>query len=297
MDVSDLLSNWIVSDLRLLTLLEHWGPYLQMRGATLQTLDALDMQNQWFARTPCIAVCSCLYPDGACHQEFTRLLTCYRRTSHDHSQAQHYFQTILAESLQAQMPDSTIVIISRQDDPIIPGQTTCVTGRLRPLLGYAPKKSSLGEGALRELFHEGGLHVRVTMNGPLHGGEFRDSSGFIDLTALAVAAWKKHISCVFVGEWDGSLSASVARGLEYLVTDLYGGRIPRSPPPPRRQLAEAVRAMNGHVGPYSSYYEYASEVWLEKALRAKASKGTYTNDYAMKVGINAACMWFFSRPV
>ena len=311
--VSDLLSNWIVTDVDLLMLDRHNGPYLREHGAQLQELDALQAWREPFAERECIVIFACLYPGGAMFGEFSRLLKIYHMAQ-DNSNIQHYFQAIVLESLQAQMPGSTIISISRQGDPLIPVQSTTVTGRMRPVLGYAPKRSSRGPGELQELHQARDLHVRVTMQGPLQCSQFADhNDSFLDLHDLVFSAWERDITTLFVGEWDGSLSAGLARFLVYRASTR---RIARTMPNDfifhGRPLGkggkekgkdkgkgpqEPLRAFKGYVGPYSGYLEYASDKWCERALQYLAANGHFINNHDMMIGVNAAMMWFNARPM
>lgn len=228
--------------------------------------------------------------------EFSRLMKCYNMAPDgSNSNIQHHFQAVAMESLQAQMPRSTIIAISRQGDPLIAGQSTTVTGRMRPVLGYAPKRSSRGPGDLRELACARDLHVRVTTQGPLKGSDFIDNNdNFLDVHELVFSAWERDIPTIFVGEWDGSLSAGVAHGLIHWASTHR--RIPRSLGPVDGH-EEPLRAFKGYVGPYSGYLDHASEKWCEKALRDVAAGAGVINNHDTMVGINAAVMWFHARPM
>ena len=323
---SDMLSNWRVTDINLEMLSAHNGPYLQRHGAELQELDALQVWREPFAQSACVVICAMLYPSGDLVQEFGRLLKAYNKRD----SMQPRFQSIVVESLQAQMPHSTIVSISRQTDPLIPGQSFAVVGRMRPVLGYVPKRSSRGPGELQELWYNEDFHVRVTMQGPLQGSHFLDhSDNFFDLQELVFEAWQQDILTVFVGEWDGSLSASIARGLAHRVP---AHRIARTMPNEfifhGRPLGkggkgkgkdkdrgdipgEPWRAFKGYVGPYSGFLGYASDKWCESALRHLATHLAaqqqyvadmtwhehFVNNHDMMSGVNAAVMWYFARPV
>ena len=315
--VSGLLSNWIITDVDLAMLNAHNGPYLKELGAELQELDALQAWKEPFAQSECIVILACLYPAGDMFKEFSRLLRVYNVAS-ENSNIQHHFQAVVMESLEAQMPRSTIIAISRQGDPLIPGQSNTVTCRMRPVLGYAPKRSSRGPGELHELFNARDLHVRMSMQGPLQGQQFVDHSDrFLELHDFVFSAWERDILTIFVGEWDGSLSAGLARALvcrasthRHISSTMPNGFVLHGPSPSKGKggwakgkgkgkgdCEEPLRAFKGYVGPYSGYLEYASEVWCEKMLRHLAAHQHLINNHDMMVGINAAVMWFFARPM
>ena len=323
---SGTLSNWKVTDINLEMLRAHSGPYLQRHGAELQELDALQVWREPFAQNACVVILSMLYPSGDLVKEFSRLLKAYKPGQSDVMQPR--FQSIVVESLQAQMPHSTIVAISRQMGPLMPGQSFAVVGRMRPVLGYVPKKSSCGPGELQELWYNEDFHVRVTMKGPLQGSDFLDhSDNFFDLQELVFEAWQRDILTVFIGEWDGSLSASIARGLAYRVPAhriartmpnefIFHGRLPgkggkgKGKDKDRGDIpGEPWRAFRGYVGPYSGFLNYASDKWCESALRSLSTHHEqqdvadmtwhehFVNNHDMLSGVNAAVMWYFARPV
>ena len=126
------------------------------------------------------------------------------------------------------------------------------------------------------------MHAAVVANGPLRAAALSMAmiDDKIDLVKLCVDAASQDLDVLFLGEWDGELSATCAKVVTKPKQPRIG--IPLAP-------STVVKRRWGKEGfTYEEFIDYAE---LEFARHLSCRPVMPTKPYIWKIGLNSAFMW------
>jgi hypothetical protein len=198
----------------------------------------------------------------------------------------HMLASLLVDLLPEQCPNAVTIVIQRIGERFCTGAgergSVIMTG-LQEISGFSPKACNHD---CTKPFHalQGGsaLHAAVVANGPLRAAALSMvmADDKIDLVKLCVDAASQDLDVLFLGEWDGELSATCAKAVTKPKQPRIG--IPLAP-------STVVKRRWGKEGfTYEEFIDYAE---LEFARHLSCRPVMPTKPYIWKIGLNSAFMW------
>ena len=302
-EVVQQLSLWEASDLRTEVMQRHFGPTLQQMGVQVRERDLFQLfQDGDLARRPAIVIIACLCPTKELRSELDNLLYTYLRRRVDAAERRIVYDAITYEAAVGQLPQATVVSISRRSDCLRATSTPSTVLSMKRIIGYTPVECHHGpDEALRPLNDAHELVARINTTGPCNPQSFTDANGEFNLPAMCFQATVWNWPVLFTGEWDGSLCHACAFEVW---ANMLPATIPRQPAP--FQCRHVSKVMGGHVGQYAEFYDYAEERRITQLLGARLWHISQQNEVDSElpvqaiqphVKLNAAVMWHFATPV
>ncbi|CAK0870340.1 unnamed protein product [Prorocentrum cordatum] len=179
------------------------------------------------------------------------------------------FDLMAFEATVGQLPNSTVVSVTRRTDGARAARCPIFTATLTELHGYQPCECNHDANeAPRFLVNGRDLVARISLRGPASATQFIESDGSVDLMGMCYQATVWRWQVCFTGVGDSSMVRSVALGVLAALAAL--DTIPRKPAPLIGELHKA-RIMGGHVGLYSDVFEHAME-WKTSRLPERLRK-------------------------
>ena len=297
--------TWVASDLSTECLLHYSGRRLEQLGVAVHQQNVFELHKTHWVNSRNLVIMSCICPPEHMKNHLAHLLKRYCGWTPAAADRRYYYDALVFEAVIAQLPASTVVSITRRMDYKVSGNTPYVTYPMAPVLGYTPKACNHGlDAGLHNLQGGDSLDMRFNLDGCLVPPSCSSS---IDLVDLCSAAEENGVNVLFLGEWDGSLSAAckqacMTKTRRPFVSDwrpaIVGPRVSH------------LRELGGSRGDFSCFYKYAEEFRYEELLRQWADavrrhpdieQGPLGVDIALELeprtGLNAAVMWFFAKLV
>ena len=134
------LETWEASDLNTEHLEKHCGQILRQVGVDIRKRDVFQLfQDAALTPVPSVVIIACIYPPWSLQNQMDGILAKYLRGRRVSNQERRLLYDSMAfESAAGQLPNGTIVSISRRSDCI---RATCTPAAVMPLKaapGYTP---------------------------------------------------------------------------------------------------------------------------------------------------------------
>ena len=303
--VEDLqLSTWEASDIQTEHLERHRGPILRQVGVQICKRDIFQLfQDDSLTSVPSVVIIACICPPMSVREQLDGLLFKYLRRRVDATERRIMYDSLAFESAVGQLPNATVVSISRRSDWIRATSAPAAVVTMRPVPGYTPTQCHHGPDELLRPLGEGhDLVARISTRGPLNPAHYEESNGSFNLVTLCYQATLKGWRVLFTGQWDGSLCHGCALGV---LASLPSNYIPRNPEP-RVAQPFALKVMGGYTGVYAEYFDYARDrrvqTLLSERLRRLAEQAEECEEWPVQelqphVNINTAVMWLFATAI